>query len=64
MSRLTRCAWSVGSRHRPQHSCGRKTVDGVHCAQHAKMAAKVDDANEKALEEFRSALSTHEASRP
>lgn len=54
--RLTRCTWSVGSRYRPQGYCGRKTIDGEHCAQHAKMAARVEAANNAALETLRAAL--------
>lgn len=47
-----RCSWPVLSRYFPQRPCGRRTVDGKHCAQHAGMAAKVDAANKVALEKF------------
>lgn len=65
--KLSRCGWSVGSRTRVQGPCGRRTVDGEHCAQHAKMARRVDEANEanratflQAIEAGRTALSQHE----
>jgi hypothetical protein len=50
------CGWSVWNRTTPSHACGRLAVDGEHCAQHAKMAAKVDAGNAAALADLEAAF--------
>jgi hypothetical protein len=50
------CEWSVWNRYTPTRYCGRRTVDGRHCAQHANMAAKIEASNDKALADLRAAF--------